>query len=96
MVNVDIRWQQRFANFLKALSQLEIFLQKDQLNDLEKQGIIQAFEYTYELAWNVLKDYLQAQGHQNLVGPRNAIQESFNIGIIVDSNSPTKQRYCIK
>jgi len=46
----DVRWKQRFANFKKALSQLKKFVEKGQLNELEEQGVIQAFEYTYELA----------------------------------------------
>lgn len=60
MEEKDIRWKQRFNNFEKAFSQFEKFIEKkDNLNELEKQGLIQSFEYTHELAWNVLKDYLQ-------------------------------------
>ena len=54
----DIRWQQRFANYKKALAQLKKFIDKGELSDLEKQGLVKAFEYTYELSWNTLKDYL--------------------------------------
>jgi len=60
MTTQDIRWIQRFTNFSKALAQLTKFIEKGELNELEKQGVIQAFEYTYELAWNALKDYLEA------------------------------------
>lgn len=56
---MDIRWVQRFANYKRALSQLEKFIAKGQLNELEEQGLIQAFEYPHELAWNVLRDYLR-------------------------------------
>ncbi len=65
MSNEDIRWQQRFDNFQKALAQLEdavVLTRNRQLSNLEKQGLIQAFEFTYELAWNTLKDYCVYQG----------------------------------
>ncbi len=54
----DIRWMQRFSNFQKALSQLQKFIDKGELSDLEKQGLIKAFEYTYELVWNTMEDFL--------------------------------------
>lgn len=81
----DIRWKQRFENYQKALSQLiaaVALLRKKELSDLEKQGVIQAFEFTYELAWSLLKDYLQWQGIENIVGSRDAIRESFKSGLI--------------
>lgn len=81
----EIRWKQRFKNFEKALSQLKKFIDKFQdLNELEKQGMIQAFEYTFELGWNVLKDFLEFQGNQNIYGSRSAIQEAFRYGLIED------------
>ncbi|MFW7378400.1 MAG: nucleotidyltransferase substrate binding protein [Oligoflexus sp.] len=61
MDNQDIRWQQRFANFKKAHAQLVnalSLMEQRPLSDLEKQGTIQACEFTYELAWNLLRDYL--------------------------------------
>lgn len=80
----DIRWQQRFVNYKKALSQLRRFLEKDELNEMEVQGLIQAFEYTFELGWNCLKDYLQYQGVQPMVGARDAIREAFARDLIED------------
>ena len=80
----DIRWQQRFANYKKALSQLRRFLEKGELNEMEVQGLIQAFEYTFELGWNCLKDYLQYQGVQPRVGARDAIREAFARDLIED------------
>ena len=82
--NVDIRWQQRFDNYQKALTQLTKFIDKGELNELEEQGLIQAFEYTYELGWNLLKDYLLYQGHQNIYGSRDAIREAFAVELIAD------------
>lgn len=83
----DIRWQQRLENYKRALAQLDFAIQLAQqrpLTDLEKQGIIQAFEFTHELAWNVMKDYFAYQGNPNITGSRDAIRESFNKSLIID------------
>ena len=80
----DIRWQQRFRNFKKAYGQLLEFLEIDELNKFEKQGLIQAFEYTFELAWKTLQDLLKERGYMNVVGPRPIIEQSFQVGYIVD------------
>jgi nucleotidyltransferase substrate binding protein (TIGR01987 family) len=82
MNNQDIRWQQRFKNYQKALRQLERFLKETDLNELEQQGLIQAFEYTYELSWNVIKDYLIFQGITDITGSRDAFRMAFNRGLI--------------
>jgi nucleotidyltransferase substrate binding protein (TIGR01987 family) len=78
----DIRWMQRYNNFSKALTQLTKFIAQGELNDLEKQGLIQAFEYTYELAWNSLKDYFETQGETDIHGSRDAIRLAFKRGLI--------------
>lgn len=83
----DIRWQQRFANFRKALLQLAeaVDLSRQRpLSKLEQQGLIQAFEYTYELAWNVFRDFLVNQGNKNIYGSRDAIREAFKANLIED------------
>ena len=80
----DIRWKQRLNNYNKALSQLTKFIQKGNLNELEEQGLIQAFEYTYELAWNVMKDYYEFQGTEKIQGSRDAIRLAFKRGLISD------------
>lgn len=80
----DIRWRQRFESYQNALSQLTKFMNKDDLNELEEQGLIQAFEYTYELGWNLLKDYLLYQGNTTIFGSRDAIREAFAVGLIDD------------
>ena len=82
MTTSDIRWLQRFKHFSQALSQLRKFIEKGNLNELEKQGVIQAFEYTYELAWNTLKDYFEAQAEVNITGSRDAIRLAFKRGVI--------------
>ncbi len=83
-VNKDIRWQQRFANYQKALTQLQKFIDKGELTELEEQGIIKAFEYTYELAWNTLKDFLEYRGQTDIYGSRDAIRKAFQLGLIDD------------
>ena len=81
----DIRWHQRLSNYSKALKQLESAVQlskERELTDLEEQGLIQAFEYTHELAWNVMKDYFAYQGNADIRGSRDAIREAFNKDLI--------------
>jgi nucleotidyltransferase substrate binding protein (TIGR01987 family) len=82
----DIRWQQRFAHFQSALEQLKAAVALGDYSELEKQGLIQCFEYTYELGWNTLKDFLEDQGH-SIRGPKDAIQAAFRIGLISDGES---------
>jgi len=80
--NKDIRWIQRFSNFTKALNQLTKFIQQPELNELEEQGLVQAFEYTYELSWNTIKDFYEHQGETNIHGSRDAIRLAFKRGLI--------------
>lgn len=83
----DIRWKQRFENFQRALKQLSLAMDlkaQRPLSDLEQQGLIQGFEFTHELAWNVLKDYLEMEGIQGLVGSRSTAREAFKRGLVVD------------
>jgi len=82
-----IRWQQRFSNYKKALQQLgeAVALSNTrELSDLEKQGLIQAFEYTHELAWSTLKDFLEHKGQKDIYGSRDASRKAFQLGIIED------------
>ena len=72
----DIRWKQRFANYKKATTQLEEFIEKGELNKFEVQGLIQCFEYTFELAWKTMKDYLEQEGFE-VKSPRGTIQTAF-------------------
>ena len=81
---MDIRWKQRYSNYQKALSQLERFVQDDELNEMEEQGLIKAFEYTFELAWKTLQDFLKEKGYVGIVGPRPVIEQSFQDGYISD------------
>ena len=81
----DIRWIQRFKHFTKALLQLQeavTLAQQRPLSKLEEQGLIQAFEFTHELAWNTLKDFLESRGVQNLYGSKDSTREAFKAGLI--------------
>ena len=83
----DIRWQQRFSNYCKALAQLERFLEPPALNEREQQGLIKAFEYTFELAWNTVRDLLRSQGDASLLGSRDTLREAFRLGLIEDGEA---------
>lgn len=83
----DIRWKQRFDNYLNALQTLDeaaALAETRALSRLEQQGLIQSFEFTHELAWNVLKDYLTHQGIAGLIGSRDATRSAFQNGLIED------------
>jgi len=87
MENQDVRWKQRFQNFEKAITHLESALQLTEPDILQKAGIIQFFEMSYELAWKCLKDYLEEQGFTDVKSPRSAIKKAFEIDLISDGHS---------
>ncbi|MCD8513134.1 nucleotidyltransferase substrate binding protein [Nitrincola schmidtii] len=77
----DIRWKQRFRNFSRAFSLLReaLELQPSQLNQLEKEGIIQRFEYTFELAWKVLKDVMESDGIAlDQISPKAVVRQAYS------------------
>ena len=83
----DIRWKQRFQNYKKALVTMKNAVElsaEQELSDLEKQGVIKGFEFTFELAWNVMRDYLEDQGIAGIDGSRNTIRHAFKNGLIED------------
>jgi nucleotidyltransferase substrate binding protein (TIGR01987 family) len=82
----EIRWKQRFGNYQKALNQLREFIVQPELNKFEKQGLIQCFEYTFELAWKVMKDYLEQEGLP-VNSPRSAIQTAFQTQLVRDGHT---------
>ena len=86
MTRQDIRWQQRFSNFERALKQIKNaahLANERTLSELEQLGLIQAFEYTHELAWKTLKDFLEFKGNQNIYGSKDATREAFKLGLIL-------------
>lgn len=98
----DIRWEQRFSNYIKALDKLTQAVEtiekeypadadgnidnNDFLDDIIKEGLIQRFEYTHELAWNVMKDFLTQAGNTNIFGSRDATREAFAAGLLVNGD----------
>ena len=80
----EFRWMQRLQNFQSALSQLREFMGLKSLNKFEQQGLIQCFEYNYELAWNVIKDFYIDQGEQNIQGSRDAYRIAFKRELIIN------------
>ncbi len=90
MSKADVRWMQRFQNYRQALTRLSdaaALSRQRALSDLEQQGLVQAFEFTHELAWNVLKDYLEAQGFVDLIGSKNATRQAFKNGLLEDGEA---------
>lgn len=95
-MNKEIRWEQRFSNYLKALERLSEAINyinhnyiddpenTDVLNNIIKEGLIQRFEYTHELAWKVMKDYAEYQGITGITGSRDATKEAFQMNLILD------------
>ncbi|MBI1317181.1 nucleotidyltransferase [bacterium] len=98
MSTQDIRWQQRFSNYVKAYLKLEQAvlkiteeyqieedgtIDKDSfLDDIIKEGLIQRFEFSHVLAWNVMKDFLENAGNNNVFGSKDATKEAFSSGLI--------------
>ena len=86
----DIRWKQRFDNYLRAFETLRRAVdlaRQRELSELEQQGLIQGFEFTHELAWNVLKDYLEESGVYGVIGSKGATREAFKNGLLTDGES---------
>lgn len=80
----DVRWMQRFSNFRKALKNLDTALGVQNPDVVQRAGMVQFFEMCFELSWNMLKDYLEAQGFVGLNSPRATLKKAFEIGLIDD------------
>ncbi|MBA2369160.1 MAG: nucleotidyltransferase substrate binding protein [Candidatus Protochlamydia sp.] len=85
-MNNDIRWKQRFQNFQKAFLFLQRSAQLGTYDELQSAGLVQSFEFTFELAWKTLKDYLEAQG-MTLQFPREVIKQAFSGRLIEDGRT---------
>ena len=90
MTGQDVRWRQRLSNYRRALARLgeavDLSGQRT-LSDLERQGLIQAFEFTHELSWKTLKDFLASRGIEELYGSRDTTREAFAQGLITDGEA---------
>ena len=79
-----IRWKQRFDNFERAYGQFVKIIGIGELSDIEKMALIQAFEFTYELAWNTMKDYLEEEGIV-LITPKSVLRQAFQSELITNA-----------
>lgn len=102
MSSEDIRWEQRFSNYVKAFDKLHQAVTKikedfevdadgnidddEFLDDIIKEGIIQRFEYTHELSWKVMKDFLEDVGEVKMYGSKDATKEAFAAELITDGD----------
>lgn len=88
--NPDIRWRQRFQSFGLAYAQLAAaaeLARERKLSDLEQQGLIQAFEFTHELAWKTIKDFLEARGVTTpLYGSKDTTRAAFAHGLVTEGD----------
>lgn len=84
MENKDIRWKQRFSNYEKALKQFKDAIEANPQERLAQEGLIQRFEYTFELAWKCLQDILQERGFSEIRGPKPVVEQAFQDGLIQD------------
>lgn len=87
-METDIRWKQRFQNYKKALSELKNAVElkaNRSLSNLERSGFIRSFEFTQELSWKVLKDFIENEGGgEKIYGSKSAVRQAFNRGLISD------------
>ncbi len=86
-MKTDIRWIQRLDNWTRALKQLTKFMDREELNELEQQGLIQSFEYNHELAWKTQKDFLLDRGVKDLYGSKDVAREAFNLGLFTNAEA---------
>ncbi|MDR2391760.1 MAG: nucleotidyltransferase substrate binding protein [Planctomycetota bacterium] len=84
----EVRWQQRLENFRKALTQLDEACEKESYTDLERAGLVQMFQFTFELAWKTLKDLLFYEGY-DIKTPREVIRKSFEVEYLDESDTET-------
>jgi nucleotidyltransferase substrate binding protein (TIGR01987 family) len=87
MAEQDIRWKQRFHNFSKAMGHLQHALAIENPDMVQKAGAIQFFEMSFELAWNMIKDYLEEQGYADIKSPRGSLKKAFETGVISNGHA---------
>lgn len=85
MENADLRWKQRFQNYEKAFLRLKEAMDQLELNELERNGLIQRFEFPIDLSWKVMKDFLEDQGFQFKPSPKETFRQAFESGYLDDA-----------
>lgn len=89
MINIQ-RWEQRLDSYHKALARLAEIVgasKKRALNEFERDGLVQRFEFTHELSWKLMKAYAEYQGYDGIGGSRDATRKAFEMGLISDGQS---------
>jgi len=84
------RWKQRFQNFENAYNVLARMIDRKKLtpdDEAVEMALIQSFEFTYELAWKTMRDYLESEGFDNIAGSKQIIRTAFQAGLIDDAES---------
>lgn len=90
-------WLQQFSDYRKAFAKLIIAitifkpneeenLELEDIEDLLKEGLIKRFEYTHELAWNVMKDYAAFRGNTKIKGAKDSTIEGYKMGLISNAD----------
>jgi nucleotidyltransferase substrate binding protein (TIGR01987 family) len=90
MSTISTRWEQRFSNYARAVEKLKQAVEESgtkELSELEVEGMIQRFEYTYELAWKTLQDFLKFKGFSDIAGPNDVLKTAFEAGYIHDAEA---------
>lgn len=90
MTTEPARWIRRFDNYKRAFAQLEEGVElasERELSDLEKEGIIQRFEYTQELAWKLIQDFYKHQGETSIQGSKDAFRMASERGLITQGDA---------
>jgi len=87
----DIRWMQRYSNYHKAVSRIldvtESWQKPEDLSELEQEGLVQRFEYTFELGWKTMQDLLKYKGYEFILGPNGTLRKAFEDGLITDHDA---------
>lgn len=89
MINIP-RWEQRLDSYHKALARLAEIVgasKKRTLNEFERDGLVQRFEFTHELSWKLMKAYAEYQGFDSIGGSRDATRKAFEMSLISDGQS---------
>lgn len=89
MINIP-RWEQRLDSYHKALARLAEIVgasKKRALNEFERDGLVQRFEFTHELSWKLMKAYAEYQGFDGIGGSRDATRKAFEMSLISDGQS---------
>jgi nucleotidyltransferase substrate binding protein (TIGR01987 family) len=90
MSTTPTRWEQRFSNYTRAVEKLKQAVEESgtkELSELEVEGMIQRFEYSYELAWKTLQDFLKFKGFSDIAGPNDVLKTAFEAGYIHDAEA---------